>query len=1282
MDPSQLPPPGRQASGPGTPSSLSAVGSNVASLHRDVIAAATAAVATTANGDGSASPFPLAVEDAFRAHLEARLRSGGGAADAGGADSHGNFPRSSRGTSPTSLGGIPPPPPRGATSFPPSTAATPSAAALPGAADATNGGKDGDRSFLDAAAALLAFEDQRRESWAAAAALDLSLTPMRYRDPSSAATMGSVDKGGSYLQPAGKNEASPPANPGLTRATSVASSIDARTSATSVPGYSRCASPSPTTRAPPASAVDFDPMSGSAPVGGGSLDTFPRQTTAVGTSAVDRQSPANNVYWLPETLVEIDQRDGAVMKDTVALITGWLQDRGFTATLGALRCESGLFARDEYLFRKALRSVAVAIGEGRWDAAHAAAKNLFATTLYRVQEQGKESGSVLGPVVLSATQTEMLLAQSQSGITPSAAAPNSTSGQQPSSTPAGPSGSATRDAAAAAQGNTGSGATGGTGGSSAALLSTTTMPASMQPAASLARLQAIPTAATFDVAAADRRVSAMMLEQQLLELVDAGDSAKAFSLFTKRVKPLESVMDPQTFQRLLYATTCRSVAEAAASNALCASLARWSVDGGRAALLALVRGELTASHVASEGHHGDTLASDTYISKHSTPVVPGQLHAMLEQAASFQALRGALAAGRLNLDGLGAEDRALLDDFSNPTRPPVPISRLLLPVHQQLPPLNVLKRVKLQLTGFVTAESATGAVCRLAYDASTRTFIIGTSEGHVATATVPSRASSVSDLCPSFAGSTTAANARSFAQAEMPLSPHGSSRVPLVTPRVIGQHRGAISGLAVPSHTAGARSSGVVVTTSLDGTARVWTPITFADGSAGYTPSLYRPSPEVGSSLGSAAITACGLANDASLTFLGDGAGSVFIYRTNAGAEPPNPKDNRHCRSEQQTSQPHLQQMFPSISSRDSPAQLDATHNDVGRPVPSLITGGSGSRNDLSAVLAPALLRAFALEPRFPGPPTGGASSFGAAVSSTQQQSGRGSGGTAVAHRRTASGSVTPPLNPRRGDAPRIAWGRSTIVAVAVSRHGLNALALQRSGVITCVSAALGATLRRFEAPDSAGGVADASCLAVTWSALHAFVGFGVRGDVRLLSLTDGAWRPDVFRVTHADQAGSSAQGSTRYHRRPGVTCLCLSDDDRFLLVGTTVGTVAVFSTMRSRSTAGSPASDAPLAAVDAELRVHMPCGHVAIGDSPVCDLRLVDRAILDTVRRAPTGDGYEDTLLLSGSAHTLTNEASLRLFGPTSTGRSVEYEARRFVAATTLGDIAFFSASAQLGAL
>jgi hypothetical protein len=130
------------------------------------------------------------------------------------------------------------------------------------------------------------------------------------------------------------------------------------------------------------------------------------------------------------------------------------------------------------------------------------------------------------------------------------------------------------------------------------------------------------------------------------------------------------------------------------------------------------------------------------------------------------------------------------------------------------------------------------------------------------------------------------------------------------------------------------------------------------------------------------------------------------------------------------------------------------------------------------------------------------------------------------------------------------------------------------------------------------------------------------------------------------------------------------------------VGTVAVFSTMRSRSTAGSPASDAPLAAVDTELRVHMPCGHVAIGDSPVCDLRLVDRAILDTVRRAPTGDGYEDTLLLSGSAHTLTNEASLRLFGPTNTGRSVEYEARRFVAATTLGDIAFFSASAQLGAL
>jgi hypothetical protein len=1051
----------------------------------------------------------------------------------------------------------------------------------------------------DAAAAL---EDQRRESWAAAAALDMSLTPYRREN-----TVGRRSLDSTAANSAAENSTEQgialgsPQQPGLVPTS----------------GSNRDQSPgeysSASTAQSPNSALARQMSAARVPFSNDSIPCAPKGHEPDVTGRSKPPAALGPRYWLPETTVGIDERDGAVMRDTVSLIAGWLLDRGFTSTLNALRCEAGIFSRDEYLFRKALRSIAAAVAEGRWDAAHAASRGLFSTTVYRTQEMHREQGAQYGPTVPKPPNPE------ESAVITNA-----------------------QNTGNVGQSATNAALTPPTGATGAAAAAPNATVSSFKPPSILAQTASGPQQ-YFDVTAAERRVTGMLLEQQLLEHVEAGDAAKAFSLFTKRLKPLEPHTDAKVLQNLLYVTTCRSVAEAAAS-LRSEKLARWSVEGGRAALIALIRNELVASHVASEGSFGDTLATDTYVTRHSIPVVPGQLHTMMEQAATYQSLRGMLASGALNLDAFSEHDRNVIEQLANPTRPPVAIHRLLKPVSSQLPPVVVLQRAQLDLNS--AGRRQLGSVCRVLFDATTRRIIIGTSDGVLGRA--------------SFDGPVTAASPVRSPLVQIPgAMPTGQAVAPTsASVTLLGpQHLGAVTAIATPLFLAGKSSSGILLSTSLDGTARVWTPVSFPNGTTGYATTRFALEDTIADPSGfgnhlAEAVTAAALSPDGSVSVLADCSGQVTIWRTNSGAEPSTVRHNRHCREPQQQQQ---QQQPPTsgldtdstlTSAPEQPSQLQA---DPAHPVPTLL----GTQVPIDSLEPPLLLSSMFLDP-LRVPPAGGTGDGAAGpghMPRTQSHYHEATSGTRAAARGVPS------------------WGFGTVVSIVVARHGLTAFVLQKSGVVTTISTAIGKMLRRFPAPESSSSAADASCFAVSNSGLHAFVGLGSRGDVRLLSIVDGMWRPDVFRVAR--------EGSKL---RPTVTCVALSDDDAYLLVGSSDGHVAAFCTIRPRLRANASASDPPLAADESGARYHLPDATVRIGDAPVCDLRPVDRVVVDS-RRAFTMDGgsvsFLSSLLSPSTAPQLAADESFGAFARTGAQYCTE-EARRYLATTTAGEVAFLCATSS----
>jgi hypothetical protein len=238
------------------------------------------------------------------------------------------------------------------------------------------------------------------------------------------------------------------------------------------------------------------------------------------------------------------------------------------------------------------------------------------------------------------------------------------------------------------------------------------------------------------------------------------------------------------------------------------------------------------------------------------------------------------------------------------------------------------------------------------------------------------------------------------------------------------------------------------------------------------------------------------------------------------------------------------------------------------------------------------------------------------------------------------------------------AVGKSAIVAVIPWKcSSAGCWALQRDGTVLSVNLAVGCVLRRFWLPDSSSNRGDASAFAITKSAMHAFVGLGAQGCVRLLSLADGSWRPDIFVTTLRN---GSAAGP--------VTCVCVTNDDGYLLVGTGSGHVLVYQTLVPRNTTALPASTPCIAASGEHRREHRAVREIQVGSKPVADLRPMDSgATLPTGRMytATFGDGPDASQQPSAPSHGTT--------GPASQQR---LESNRFLAITTSGDAVVLSST------
>lgn len=218
----------------------------------------------------------------------------------------------------------------------------------------------------------------------------------------------------------------------------------------------------------------------------------------------------------------VDHEDGAIRREMISLISGWLEENNFPKAHRMLLEEAGVRHREQFSYRKSLRAIAKGILEGDWDAV----AQVLATGVF--------------------------------------------------------------------------------------------------------------TQVSADGAAMDSHLAFLLAEQQLLEIVDSGDSQKAFSFFIRKVKPLESTVHSVRFSRLAYLITCKSIHEASVKHK---ELIGWSVRASRERLIGLLREEVGDSHIATEGWNGDVINTDTFISRHAVSALPERLQEMVTEAIAFRQLR-------------------------------------------------------------------------------------------------------------------------------------------------------------------------------------------------------------------------------------------------------------------------------------------------------------------------------------------------------------------------------------------------------------------------------------------------------------------------------------------------------------------------------------------------------------------------------------------------------------------------------------------------------------------
>jgi COMPASS component SWD3 len=125
-----------------------------------------------------------------------------------------------------------------------------------------------------------------------------------------------------------------------------------------------------------------------------------------------------------------------------------------------------------------------------------------------------------------------------------------------------------------------------------------------------------------DLGKETRTVQFILARQQLLELVDEGDGQRAFTFFTRRIKPLEEFIGRQQFLDLAYTITCRNVQEASST---VPSLRGWSVASGRQSIF-------SAINATAENRAGGEFWRQTGMPQGSDLT----LEKLVEQALCFQ----------------------------------------------------------------------------------------------------------------------------------------------------------------------------------------------------------------------------------------------------------------------------------------------------------------------------------------------------------------------------------------------------------------------------------------------------------------------------------------------------------------------------------------------------------------------------------------------------------------------------------------------------------------------
>lgn len=187
-------------------------------------------------------------------------------------------------------------------------------------------------------------------------------------------------------------------------------------------------------------------------------------------------------------------------------------------------------------------------------------------------------------------------------------------------------------------------------------------------------------------------VSVMVSKQQFLELVDEGDGQRAFSFFSRRMKPLEDMFSRAAFQQLTYLLTCRSVSDAAS---VFPEFKGWTSTSSRAALLKWLQ------------HQADTMCSNSQLSHNHTIEYceMTSIESLTREALSYQYLVATNTVVKTDAGATVVVPREAATATSSDDQPKFPssgdiknrLTSVLRPLHCQLPPINRVMTIRVKL---------------------------------------------------------------------------------------------------------------------------------------------------------------------------------------------------------------------------------------------------------------------------------------------------------------------------------------------------------------------------------------------------------------------------------------------------------------------------------------------------------------------------------------------------------------------------------------------------------